>query len=164
MLDRRVIGKNYPPALNEVEKGAIRRFAEALGDPNPIYHDEEAARAAGYRSLIAPPSFPATLSGGVDVREILALKDRQVLVGEQSFEYYRPVCAGDRLLITSRVVDIYEKLGTGGVMDFAVVEDEGRDEGGELYYRARRTIIVRPPIRPEGTSSSSSPAPPVPQL
>lgn len=167
MLDRRVIGKNFPAALNEVEKGAIRRFAEALGDPNPIYRDEEAAKAAGYRSLVAPPSFPATLSGGGDFGEILALKDRQVLVGEQSFEYHRPVCAGDRLLITSRVVDIYEKLGTGGVMDFAVVEDEGRDEAGELFFRARRTLIVRPPIRPEGNASpspSTSPASPVSQL
>ncbi len=164
MLDRRVIGKNYPAALSEVEKGAIRRFAEALGDPNPIYRDEDAAQAAGFRSLVAPPSFPATLSGGVDLRETLGIKDRQVLVGEQSFEYYRPVCAGDRLLITTRVVDIYEKLGAGGVMDFAVVEDEGRDDVGELFFRARRTLIVRPPVRPEGTSSSSPSAPPASQL
>ncbi len=160
MLDRRVIGKNYPAALNEVEKGAIRRFADAIGDPNPIYRDEEAAKAAGYKDLVAPPSFPATLTGGVEIKEALTLKDRQVLVGEQSFEYHRPICAGDRLLVVSRIVDIYEKLGAGGVMDFAVIEDEGRDERGELYYRARRTIIVRPPIRPEVTSTPPAPNPP----
>jgi acyl dehydratase len=160
MLDRRVIGKNYPAAVNEVEKGSIRRFAEAIGDPNPLYRDEEAAKALGYRSLVAPPSFPATLTGGVDLREVLGLKDRQVLVGEQSFEYHHPICAGERLLVTSRVVDIYEKLGTGGVMDFAVIEDEGRDERGELYYRARRTIIVRPAIRPDGAAPLPGPAAP----
>lgn len=148
MLDRRIIGKNFPPALNEVEKGAIRRFAEALGDANPIYRDEEAAKAAGYRSLLAPPTFPATFSGGLDLREVLGIAQRSVLIGEQSFEYYQTICAGDRLMVTSRVVDIFEKLGSGGVMDFAVIEDEGRDERGELFYRARRTIIVRPPIRP----------------
>lgn len=151
MLDRRIIGKNYPPALNEVEKGAIRRFAEASGDANPLYRDEEAARAAGYRSIVAPPTFPATFSAGVDFLAVLNINPRHVLIGEQSFEYHQTLCAGDKLLVTSRVVDIYEKMGTGGVMDFAVVEDEGRDERGELVYRARRTIIVRPPMRsPEG--------------
>jgi acyl dehydratase len=147
MLDRRVIGRNYPPALNEVEKGAIRRFAESISDPSPIYRDEEAARAAGYRSLPAPPTFPATFTGGVDFLAVLNINPRHVLIGEQSFEYHRPLCAGDKLLVTSRVVDIYEKMGTGGVMDFAVIEDEGRDERGELAYRARKTVIVRPPIR-----------------
>lgn len=159
MLDRRVIGKNYPPALNDVEKGAIRRFAESVGDPNPIYRDEEAARAAGYRSLLAPPTFPATFSGGVDFLQVLAINPRHVLIGEQSFEYHQPLCAGDRVTVTSRVVDIYEKMGTGGVMDFAVVEDEGRDDRGELVYRARKTIIVRPPMRPPEAGGAPPSAP-----
>jgi acyl dehydratase len=157
MLDRRIIGKNYPPALNEVEKGAIRRFAEAIGDPSALYKDEEAARAAGYRSMVAPPSFPATFSGGVDFMAVLAINPRNVLIGEQSFEYHQPICAGDRLLVTSRVVDIYEKMGTGGVMDFVVVEDEGRDDRGELVYRARKTIIVRPPMRPPEAGGPAMP-------
>ncbi len=147
MLDRRVIGKNYPAALNEIERGAIRRFAEAIGDNNAIYKDDEAARQAGYRAIPAPPTFPATLTGGVDMLDVLSIRSRSILVGEQSFEYYHPLCVGDRIYVTSRVVDIYEKLGTGGVMDFAVIEDEGRDERGELFFRARRTLIVRPPVR-----------------
>ena len=40
MLDKNAIGRASPPFLNEVEKGAIRRFAESLGDYNPIYYDE----------------------------------------------------------------------------------------------------------------------------
>ena len=80
-----------------------------------------------------------------------------VLIGEQSFEYHQPICAGDRLLVTSRVVDIYEKMGTGGVMDFVVVEDEGRDDRGELVYRARKTIIVRPPMRPPEAGGPAMP-------
>jgi len=156
MLDRRVIGKNYPPVLNEVEKGAIRRYADAIGDVHPLYHDADAARSAGYRGLVAPPTFPAMLSAGIDVLEVLGVQSRSVLVGEQSFEFYEPICAGDRLLVTSRVVDIYEKMGTGGVMDFAVVEDEGRSEKGELFYRARRTIIVRPPMKTDAGSAASS--------
>jgi acyl dehydratase len=154
MLDRRIIGKNFPAAQNEIEKGAIRRFAEALGDNNPLYRDEDAARAAGYRGLLAPPTFASTLQGGADLYEVLNINPRSVLIGEQSFEYYLPICAGDRLSITNRVVDLYEKLGGGGVMDFAVIEDEGRDEKGELCFRARRTIIVRPQVRAPDSNSS----------
>ena len=146
MLDRRLIGKCFAPVLNEVERGAIRRFAEAIGDPNPIYHDEESARGAGYPGLVAPPTFPATFDGGFDPLEALDIAERSVLIGEQSFEYRRPLCAGDKVLVTRRLVDLYEKLGAGGSMDFAVIEDEGRDERGETVYRARRTLIVRPPI------------------
>lgn len=145
MLDRRFIGKSYPAALNEVEKNAIRRFADALGDPNPLYWDEEVAKQAGYRSLLAPPTFPATFGGSEDVVALLGLGNRSVLVGEQSYEYHEPICAGDRVMVTSRVVDIYEKVGTGGTMDFAVIEDEGRDEKNNLIYRGRRTMVVRPP-------------------
>ena len=60
MLDKNAIGRASPPTLNEVEKGAIRRFAEALGDYNPIYYDEEYARASGYPTIVAPPTFPAS--------------------------------------------------------------------------------------------------------
>lgn len=159
MLDRRIIGKNFAPALNEVEKGAIRRFADALGDNNPLYKDEDFAKANGYGGLLAPPTFPTTFYGGVDLREVLGIAQRSILIGEQSFEYYQAICAGDRIMVTSRVVDIFEKLGSGGVMDFAVIEDEGRDERGELIYRSRRTIIVRPPVR----ASEPPPSTPIPQ-
>lgn len=149
MLDRRIIGKNFPSLLNEIEKGAIRRFAEAFGDNNPIYRDEAAAQAAGYRNVVAPPTFPATLGTNVDFIEVLGIRHRSVLVGEQSFEYHQPICAGDRIVVSSRVVDMYDKTGAGGVIDFAVIEDEGRDEKGQLIYRARKTLVVQPVLRIE---------------
>ena len=101
-----------------------------------------------------PEIFPETAPGnftwdeamGKWVIEALDIAERSVLIGEQSFEYRRPLCAGDKVLVTRRLVDLYEKLGAGGSMDFAVIEDEGRDEKGETVYRARRTLIVRPPI------------------
>ncbi len=149
MLDRRIIGKNFPPLLNEIEKGAIRRFADAYGDGNPVYRDEEAARAAGYRNVLAPPTFPATLGASVNFFEVLGITHRSVLVGEQSFEYHQPICAGDRVVVTSRVVDMFEKPGAGGTIDFAIIEDEGRDEKGQLIYRARKTLVVQPVLRTE---------------
>lgn len=60
-MDRSATGRESKPLVNEVEKGAIRRFAEALGETNPIHFDEGAARAAGYRSIVAPLTFPTAL-------------------------------------------------------------------------------------------------------
>lgn len=143
MLDRNAVGRTTPPMLNEVEKGAIRRFAEALGDYNPAYFDAEYARASGFPGVVAPPSFPLSFTAGVDLRELLGVAARHLLLADWSVDYERPVIAGDRLLITTRVVDISERPSAAGRVEIATVEDEGREESGKLVLRVRRTYIVR---------------------
>jgi acyl dehydratase len=143
MIDKSLIGREGEPVVHEVEKGAIRRFAEALGDPNPIYVDELAARAAGYPSLVAPPTFPIALVANDRFRHSLDLGTRSILHGEEQFEYARPIVAGDRITVTSRVADVQEKAGASGPMDVLVIEDEGRDDKGEAVFRARATWILR---------------------
>jgi acyl dehydratase len=143
-LDRNAIGRESKPALNDVEKGAIRRFAEALGETNPIYFEEAAARAAGYRSVVAPPSFATTLRAGSDLREGLMLTPgKHLLQAEQSFEYARPIVAGDRLTVRSRIADVSQRQTPSGLTDVVVIEDEGRDEAGEVVYRSRQLWVVR---------------------
>jgi acyl dehydratase len=143
MLDRTLIGRESEPYVVEVEKGAIRRFAEALGDPNPLALDEAAARAAGQPGLVAPPTFAVTLGWSERFRHSLDLGTRSVLHGEQSFEYTRPIVAGDRLTIRSKVADVQERAGASGPMDVIVIEDEGRDEKGGLVFKTRATMILR---------------------
>jgi acyl dehydratase len=143
MLDKSLIGRDSEPVVHEVEKNAIRRFADALGDPNPIYTDEEAARAAGYAGLVAPPTFPAVLAANDRFRHSLDLGTRSLLHGEQQFEYGRPIVAGDRITVKSRVADVQEKAGPSGPMDVIVVEDEGRGADGELVFRSREMLILR---------------------
>ena len=55
----------------------------------------------------------------------------------------RPLVAGDRITVVSRVADVQEKAGASGPMDVLVVEDEGRDDKGELVFRSRATLILR---------------------
>jgi acyl dehydratase len=143
MLDRSLIGRESEPVLHEVEKGAIRRFAEALGDPNPIYVDETAARAAGHPGLVAPPTFPVVLTSNERFRHSLDLGTRSILHGEQQFEYVRPLLAGDRIVVRSKVADVQERAGASGPMDVLVIEDEGRDEQGELVFKTRAMLILR---------------------
>ena len=144
MVDRNAIGRESKPALNEIEKGAIRRFAAALGETNPIYFEEAAARAAGYRSVVAPPTFPTTLRAGSDLRESLLLAHgKHLLQAEQTIEYARPIVAGDKLTVKSRVSDISQRATPSGMTDVVVIEDDGRDDAGELVYRARALWVVR---------------------
>jgi acyl dehydratase len=143
MLDKNAVGRSSPPTLNEVEKGAIRRFAEALGDYNPIYYDEEYARALGYPAIVAPPTFPASFHSAADLRELLGVGIKSLLHAEQTFEYERPILAGDRIYVTTRVAEVLERQGPGGRMDVTVIEDEGRDEEGRKVFSARRTLVVR---------------------
>lgn len=143
MLDRSLIGRESEPVVHEVEKGAIRRFAEALGDPNPIYQDEAAARAAGHPGLVAPPTFPVALTANERFRHSLDLGTRSVLHREQAFEYARPIVAGDRITVRSRVADVQELAGASGPMDVLVVEDEGRDGEGKLVFKTRAMLILR---------------------
>lgn len=143
MLDKHAVGRVSPPTLNEVEKGAIRRFAESLGDFNPIYYDEEYARACGFPTIVAPPTFPASFHSAADLRELLGVGIKSLLHAEQSFEYERPILAGDRIFVVTRVAEVLERTGPAGKMDVAVIEDEGRDEEGNLVFKAKRTLVVR---------------------
>jgi acyl dehydratase len=137
------VGRSTPATLNEVEKGAIRRFAEALGDLNPMYFDLDYARASGFRGLVAPPTFPVSFNAGVDFKALLGVGQRGLLLADFTVEYERPILAGDRLLVKSRVVEVGERPGPVGKVEVGVVEDEGLDEAGALVYRARRTFVIR---------------------
>ena len=68
---------------------------------------------------------------------------RSLLHAESALSYERPIYAGDRLLVTSKVAEVMERPGPTGKMEMAVLEDEGKDESGALVYRLRRTYLVR---------------------
>ncbi len=143
MLDKSLIGRESEPVVVDVEKGSIQRFADAIGDPNPIYVDEAMARAAGHPALVAPPTFPAALTMNERFRHSLDLGTRMLLHSEQQIEYGRAVVAGDRITIKSRVADVQERAGASGPMDILVLEDEGRDAQGAIVFRTRATLVLR---------------------
>lgn len=143
MLDRNAVGRSTPPMLCEVEKGAIRRFAESLGDYNPSYFDAEYARASGFPGIVVPPSFPLSFTAGIDLRELLGVPAKHLLLADWTVDYERPVVAGDRLLLSSRVAEVAERPSPAGRVEVATVEDEGRDETGKLVLKVRRTYVVR---------------------
>ena len=143
---RRSLGATLEPLIFEVERGAIRRFAEAVGDPNPLYHDEERARQAGYGGVIAPPGFFGWPVDGMpaieDVLEAFHCPFRRVLNGGTDCEFYRPVQAGDVLTATRRLVDISEREGSLGRMLVLVIETRYVNQDGELVAVNRDSTIA----------------------
>ncbi len=105
-LNRDFIGRAFPPPEPyEVTRVKIAEFADAIGDPNPIYRDSGAAKAAGHPDVIAPPTFPILLSLSREFLDDpeLGLDFSMVVHGEQRFEYLRPLRAGDVIRAESTV-------------------------------------------------------------
>lgn len=121
------------PGTNEVERGAIRRFAEALG------HADQASR----RGDVAPPTFPTTFRAGSDVRASLGVPETDVLQAEVTYEYERPIVAGDVITLVEWIADETEHVGTTGPMTSVTIQGEGHGADGQLVYRSRETVIIR---------------------
>ena len=61
-LDQSFVGRTYPPTpAYEVGREKIREFADAIGDPNPVYRDPAVAQDLGHRDVLAPPTFPIAI-------------------------------------------------------------------------------------------------------
>jgi acyl dehydratase len=105
------VGRTFPPAEPyEVSRVKIAEFANAIGDPNPVYRDRAAAQAAGHSDVIAPPTFAIVISMASSGRAVmdpgLGLNYAMVVHGEQRFEYSRPIQAGDLLTAQVTISDI----------------------------------------------------------
>lgn len=128
------VGRAAPPVTYEIERGAIRRFADAIGDPDPVY------RAEG--RVPAPPTFATSLRPN-DPRDGLDIDWKKLLHGEQEFTFARPLYAGDRVTVEQRIAEAYVKEGKAGVMDMMVLETTATDEAGALVYTARSLIVLK---------------------
>ena len=144
MVDRSAIGKTTDTYTMEVEKGHIRRFAQAIGDDNPLYRDEEYAEKSRYGGIIAPPTFATTFGfEGERIIEKLDINYARLLHGEQEYEYHKPIRAGDVISFSTKVTDVTEKQGKSGVMDIITTEMTGHNQGGEKVFVGRSTAVIR---------------------
>lgn len=136
-----LIDKSSKPVKNEVEKGAIRKFARAIGDDNPLYFDEEYAKTTRYGRIIAPPTFSRTFDFGKI--EGLEWETKGLIHANESFRYYRPIYAGDILFCSNKLVKVFEREGKLGHMTFLVFQQTSADESGNPVLESHSTIIYR---------------------
>jgi acyl dehydratase len=145
-INRDYLGRAYPPTEPyEVSRVKIAEFASAIGDPNPLYRDREAAQAAGHRDVPAPPTFPIVISMAGSARAVmdpgLGVNYAMVVHGEQRFEYSRPVYAGDVVTCQSTISDIRD----AGRNVLLTTQTEIRTVEGEHVCTAYSTIVERGP-------------------
>ncbi|WP_166363291.1 MaoC family dehydratase N-terminal domain-containing protein [Pseudomonas akapageensis] len=146
MADKSLIGRSLGVTTAEVEKGRLRFFAKSIGETDPIYTDETAARAAGYKSLPMPPTFLFCLEReGRDtdhiIEGIMGFDLGRILHAEQGFTYHKMAFAGDVLTFDCRVVDVYEKK--NGALLFVVSETRVTNQDGEHIADVRSSTVQR---------------------
>lgn len=145
MIDKKWIGHELPVSTLALERGRLRAFAKAIGEIDPIYANVEAAHAAGYPDLPAPPTFllAAELDSGTQMAmiEAMGIPLANLLHGEQGFTHHQPACAGDVVSVRSRVSEIYDKR--GGALEFVETLSQVRNQHDDLVAQLRSVFLCR---------------------
>ena len=145
MIDKKWIGHELPASVMTLDRGRLQFFAKAIGETDAVYTDVEAARAAGYADLPAPPTFlfGAELDSGASDRLVadLGIPFANLLHGEQRFTYHHPACAGDTVTVRSKVTDVYDKK--GGALEFVVKSSQATNQAGVLLCEMRTVLVYR---------------------
>jgi len=139
---RKQIGKTGEIRTYDVERGAIRRFAEAIGDPNPLFNEDREARKTRFGAMIAPPTFCRSMGSPVPDLELPGMgKEFRGLDGGSDWEYFHPIRVGDRISVQTRLADLRESEGRLGSMVFITMETTYTNQFGEVCATQRSTAI-----------------------
>jgi acyl dehydratase len=143
-LDRALVGRSYPPsAVYEVGRAKIAEFAAAVGAADAVHTDPEAARAAGYADVVAPPTFAIVVSLEAAMAVLddpdVALDYGRVVHGEQRFTHHRPIRAGDRLVATTTI----DAARTVAGNDLLTARVDLATEDGEAVCTSTSMLVAR---------------------
>ena len=147
------IGTPGAPWTHEVTTTSVRAFARGVGYTDPVYFDEEAARAAGYRGLPAPPTYLGTaifipgrsheiFSTPVEGQPHIEHGLKNILDGGSETEYFETICAGDTLTAVTRVagLDVRESKSVGTML-IATTEATYTNQEGKVAAIQRSQVI-----------------------
>ncbi|GLB60741.1 MaoC family dehydratase N-terminal domain-containing protein [Cytobacillus sp. NCCP-133] len=132
------------PFSFKIERGKIKEFVMAIGDPNPIYYDVKNARKKGYRDIPVPPTFPTAIEmwGGLDFETLIALlglDPLKVLHGGQEYRYLGELYAGDTVTAFPKLMSAFEKRN----LRFFTIGITYKNSNGERVLYSESTIIER---------------------
>lgn len=142
------------PFAEPVTAGDVRRYVEATGDANPLWLDDEYARAAGYRNRIVPPMMvPKTIlrpiapgTAGVNFWEQIPLPKgyTDTRNAETEVEWLQPIYLDQPLAFRHRIVDIVPRKGRSGIGLYITWETEVQNQEAQVVVRVRQTIVKLP--------------------
>jgi acyl dehydratase len=149
MFDTSKIGQSFPPFTIEVARCKIHELALAIGDTNPIYHNQQEAQAAGYADTPLFPTSP-TVFGLWGITEMLGhlvslgINVMRILHGEEEYEYLAPIYPNDVLTGVVTVAEGKSRQGkNGSSMDIITLEALYTNQHGQQVLKSRETIVVR---------------------
>jgi acyl dehydratase len=126
-----------------VGREKVREYAHAVGETDPRYLDPDAARAAGFADVVAPPMFAAVYSwpaiGPAVLDPALGIDFARLVHGAQEFTWGEPVVAGDEITTEAELEESSER----GGLKFYVFKTTSTNQRGELVSEGRWTNIVR---------------------
>ena len=139
------IGMMTEPVVYEVERGAIRRFARAVGEKNPLYTDEEFAKTTRYGGVVAPPGFFGWPAGeepeAGTLINMLNSPLKTILNMGNDAEFYRPIRPGDTLVCYQKVADIQDKSKGDKKRLFVVIELTFKNQHDQVAGRIRYNMM-----------------------
>ena len=136
------LGVEGEPRVYEIEKGVIRRFVQAIDDPNPLWQDEEYAKKSKHGSIIAPPTFIPIVGNEQFQSQLVSLLPESKLHGGTELECYQPVRPGDTITVTTKIADVREREGKRmGKMVFVTFEVTYKNQRQELVAKCRQALI-----------------------
>ncbi|MEA1872712.1 MAG: MaoC family dehydratase N-terminal domain-containing protein [Chloroflexota bacterium] len=145
---RELIGVTLETIVFKVEEGAIQRYAQAIGDPNPLYNDPDFASKTKYGRLLAPPGFTGwpvkagRLSDTLLESLVKAGAPSRLLDGGVEFEFFEPVGAGDVLTATTKIANMTERETRLGKAVFTTLETTFVNQKGNVALKSRSTLIL----------------------
>ncbi|MBC8257776.1 MAG: MaoC family dehydratase N-terminal domain-containing protein [SAR324 cluster bacterium] len=145
MIDKNLIGYQFQAVTLTVEEGRLKFLAKALGETGEIYTNPDAAKAAGLPGLLAPPTFPFILEIDaldlVDFMELLGESLENLLHGEENFNYYAPIYAGDKITVSKVITDIIDKK--EGALQFVKSDNTFTNQKGIVVAETHTNYVFR---------------------
>lgn len=165
------IGQRRPLRTGLITAHDIRKYCIATDNRNPVYLDQNAARAKGFADIVAPPLFPAVATRPVPFEDELqpdgqygdlapeGLGHLQSLLAGQEWEFIRPALVGEQVVEDVRIGSITERQGKSGLLVFVVEESLLSTQDGEPILHGRNHLILRPHPSGAATPIKASPKP-----
>ena len=142
-FDRTVLGQEVVGESMEVTREKMLAFARAVGETNPLYTDDDAARRAGYPSIIAAPTFVNCARRSVVRPDPKIQHGTLRFFANQALEFYLSVVPGDVIHSVTSLEDVYAKTGRSGVMVFEVWRTEMVNQHDQVVAVSRESTVHR---------------------
>ncbi|MBN1693730.1 MAG: MaoC family dehydratase N-terminal domain-containing protein [Dehalococcoidales bacterium] len=126
-----LLNKEFGPEVYEIEKGMLKKFAEAINDPNPRWLEE------------APPTFPAALVPKELLNKLFNadIPLKRLLNGSSELEYLVPIKAGDVISVTAKLTRLRQVKGAEGPTLFMFTEMTYTNQRGEVAVKGKNTYV-----------------------